>query len=182
MKRRLGLILAVALVPASSLASSLGDALSDGPQNWTAPPYWTPLAAESPDVARGAVRGSRTALVTATPLPFVGIAPCRQYDSRNSSVLLQNTPRTVPLVGAPCLIPATAQAAAVNITIFNITGAASNGVFSVGITAPPPTAWINYPSTEAQRGNAGVVGLTGAGETMRVRTCQDPSAAWVETR
>jgi len=105
-------------------------------------------------------------LVSSTPLPFVGITPCRQYDSRNSTVLVQNTARTVPLIGAPCGIPATAQAVALNITIFNIAGAASNGVFSVGITAPPPTAWINYPSTETQRGNAGVVGLTVAGEIV----------------
>jgi hypothetical protein len=35
-------------------------------------------------------------------------------------------------------------------------------VFKVGISAPPPTAWINYPPTETQRGNAGVLSTTGA--------------------
>jgi len=117
--------------------------------------------------ARPAGRSARQALVLpSSPLPFVAVAPCRQYDSRSSASLLQNTPRTVTLVGAPCGIPASAQAAAVNITIFNIIGAASNGVFSVGIVSPPATAWINYPSTETQRGNAGVVSLTSAGEII----------------
>ncbi len=58
---------------------------------------------------------------------------------------------------SPCGIPTTAQAVAVNITIFNITGASGNGVFKTGNVSPATTAWINYPSTETQRGNAGVV-------------------------
>src|ERR1019366_9418885 len=85
-----------------------------------------------------------------------------QYDSRNSTALADNTPRTVTLSGAPCGIPVTAVAVAINITVFNITGAGSNGVFKVGTSAPPPTSWINYPSTETQRANAGVLGTTGA--------------------
>jgi len=155
-----------ALLAASVMAAGLASAQDIALRSWTAPPYWTPSAAEFAGVPPGGVRGPRTALVTATPLPFVGITPCRQYDSRNSTVLVQNTARTVPSTGAPCGIPATAQAVALNITIFNITGATSNGVFSVGITSPPATAWINYPATETQRANAGVVGLTVAGEII----------------
>src|ERR1019366_9808788 len=86
-----------------------------------------------------------------------------QYDSRNSTALADNTPRTVTLSGAPCGIPVTAVAVAINITVFNITGAGSNGVFKVGTSAPPPTSWINYPSTETQRANAGVLPTTGTG-------------------
>lgn len=63
----------------------------------------------------------------------------------------------------PLRHPASAQAAAVNITVFAITGAGSNGVFKVGTVSPPTTAWINYPPSETQRANAGVVALTGAG-------------------
>ena len=71
------------MVLAASLAvAGLAGAQEVELKSWTAPPYWTPPAAESPGVTPGAVRGSRTALVTATPLPFVGINPCRQYDSR----------------------------------------------------------------------------------------------------
>jgi hypothetical protein len=164
MKGTLGLILAVALLPAFSLASSPVDAPSDVPQSWTAPPYWSP-----PVVAPGA---GRQALVTSpVPLPFVAITPCRQYDSRSGSALSDNTPRPVTLIGAPCAIPSDAQAMAANITVFNISGAGSNGVFKAGTVAPPTTAWINYPPTETQRANAGVLPL-GAGGTIVVQVNQ----------
>jgi trimeric autotransporter adhesin len=175
MKSVLGLILAVALLPAFSLASSPVDAVPDIPQNLTAPPYWTPPAV-SPENAdqsgRSAPGAGRQALVTSpVPLPFVAITPCRQYDSRNTTALLQNTPRTVTLIGAPCAIPSDAQAVAANITVFNISGAGSNGVFRVGSVSPPTTAWINYPSYETQRANAGVLPL-GAGGTIAVQVNQ----------
>jgi Collagen triple helix repeat (20 copies) len=163
MKGTLGLILAVALLPASSLASIPVDA-PDVPQNWTAPPYWTP-----PAVAPAA--GRQALVTTPVPLPFVAITPCRQYNSLSSSALSDNTPRTVALIGAPCAIPSDAQAVAANITIFNISGAGSNGVFRAGTVSPPTTAWINYPPTETQRANAGVLPL-GAGGTIVVQVNQ----------
>ncbi len=58
-----------------------------------------------------------------------------------------------------------------NITIFNITGAASNGVFKAGDSSPPTSAWINYPLTETQRGNAGVVSVS-AGAVLYVQVNQ----------
>src|SRR5450756_1962204 len=143
---------------------------TDAIQNWTAPPYWIPPAV-SPGNAdqsgRSAPATGRQALVTSpVPLPFVAITPCRQYDSRSTTALADNTPRTVTLSGAPCGIPTTAQAVAVNITVLNISGAGSNGVFKVGISAPPPTSWINYPFTETQRANAGVLPTTGTVEIV----------------
>src|SRR5450759_93944 len=93
---------------------------TDAIQNWTAPPYWMPPAV-SPENAdqsggRSAPAAGRQALVTSpVPLPFVAITPCRQYDSRSSTALPDNTPRTVTLSGAPCGIPTTAKAVAVNI-------------------------------------------------------------------
>jgi hypothetical protein len=139
--------------------------------NWTAPPFWSP---SPPAVADGAGPAAKSAAgsdrellaLPSTPLPYVAIVPCRQYDSRDFTPLLQNTPRAVVLTGAPCPIPATAQAASVNITVFNITGATGNGVISIGVTSPPTTAWINYPPTETQRGNAGAVALTDLGEII----------------
>src|ERR1017187_1292513 len=148
---------------------------TDAIQNWTAPPYWTPPAVSLGDAdqsGRSAPAAGRQALVTSpVPLPFVAIAPCRQYDSRSASVLADNTPRTVTLIGAPCAIPADAAAVAANITIFNISGAGSNGVFKAGTVSPPTTAWINYPPTETQRANAGVLPL-GAGGTIVVQVNQ----------
>ena len=62
--------------------------------------------------------------------------------------------------------PAGAVAVSANITVFNIIGAAGNGVFKVDTVSPPLVAWINYPPTEAQRGNAGVVALNGSGQII----------------
>src|SRR5450756_879620 len=145
---------------------------TDAIQNWTAPPYWIPPAV-SPGNAdqsgRSAPATGRQALVTSpVPLPFVAMAPCRQYDSRSTTALADNTPRTVTLIGAPCAIPADAQAVAANITVFNISGAGSNGVFKVGTVSPPTTAWINYPPKETQRANAGVLPL-GVGAQWELR-------------
>ncbi len=137
--------------------------------NWSPPPYWSPHASSGPQLPGTLAEpedrhATRQALILpSSPLPFVAIAPCREYDSRSTTPLVENTPRTVTLTGAPCGIPAAAQAAAVNITVFNITGAGSNGVFKVSTVSPPTTAWINYPKTETQRANAGVVALTAAG-------------------
>jgi hypothetical protein len=148
---------------------------ADPIQNWTAPPYWTPPAVspeKTDQSGRSAPAAGRQALVTSpVPLPFVAITPCRQYDSRSASVLSDNTPRSVTLIGAPCAIPSDAQAVAANITVFNISGAGSNGVFKAGTVSPPTTAWINYPPTETQRANAGVLPL-GAGGTIVVQVNQ----------
>src|ERR1039458_6285419 len=148
---------------------------TDPIQNLTAPPYWTPPAVSLGDAdqsGRSAPAAGRQALVASpVPLPFVAITPCRQYDSRSSSVLSDNTPRTVTLIGAPCAIPSDAQAVAANITVFDISGAGSNGVFKAGTVAPPTTAWINYAPTETQRANAGVLPL-GAGGTIVVQVNQ----------
>jgi endosialidase-like protein len=119
--------------------------------NWPAPPYWTPPAVRAP----GALR-TQAISTTSAPLPFIAITPCRQYDSRNSTPLPNGLSRPVELSGAPCGVPASAVAFSVNITVFNIS-ATANGVFEVGASTDPTFAWINFPPTETQRGNAGAL-------------------------
>ncbi len=119
--------------------------------NWPAPPYWTPPAARAPGEAR-----TQAISAASAPLPFIAITPCRQYDSRNFTPLPSGTSRAVVLSGAPCGVPASAVAFSVNITIFNIS-ATANGVFEVGTATDPTFAWINFPPTETQRGNAGAL-------------------------
>ncbi|MFI5197118.1 MAG: hypothetical protein ACHQJD_00735 [Thermoanaerobaculia bacterium] len=147
-------LFSIAVATTTSIAWAAGDRTPDsGPPiiSWRPPAFYT-----SPS-------SGRTALTDVSgPVPFVPVTPCRQYDSRSTTALADNTLRTVTLSGAPCGILATAVAVAVNITIFNISGAGSNGVFKVGTVSPPTTAWINYPPTETQRGNAGVLSTTGA--------------------
>ncbi len=131
--------------------------------NWHAPSTYTPargtgahpLAIQSGELGAG-------------PYAFFPMTPCRQYDSRNFSPLADNTPRTIQLSGAPCGIPNTSQAVSVNITVFSIAGATGNGVFKVGIVmfASPTTAWINYPPSETQRANAGILATDGAGNIV----------------
>ena len=136
-------------------AALAADKLNPPLVNWTAPATFSPHSAS---------RGASTMSDITFPLPFVSVTPCRQYDSRNSTPLPQNTSRAVTLTGAPCGLPTSAAAVSVNITIFNINGATSNGVFQVGTATGPTFAWINFPSTETQRGNAGALPLSGANQ------------------
>jgi hypothetical protein len=155
MKRFFSILLGGLLLSATATASAAGDRTpsSTSPPiiSWQAPALYT-----SP-------HSGRTALTDAAPpVPYIPLVPCREYDSRNTSALVQATPQTVPLSGVPCGVPTTAVAVAVNITVFNISGASGNCVFKVDTVSPPNTAWINYPSYESQRANAGVVSTTGA--------------------
>jgi hypothetical protein len=153
------LLMVPAFLPAMDrLASKTDPPLA----NWSAPASYAPPASQARIKALGDISG---------PEPFIPVDPCRQYDSRGASPLPNNTPRTISISGAPCGIPAGffgAVAASVNITVFNISGAAGNGVFRVGTVSPPPTAWINFPPTETQRANAGVVSLSGGNIIVQV--------------
>jgi hypothetical protein len=125
---------------------------------WAAAPpiiSWQPPTTFTPPHAAG-----RTGLIDISgPLPLVPMVPCRQYSSVGTP-LLQGTPRAVTVTGAPCGVLSNSFAIAVNITVFNIV-ATSNAVFKVGTASPPTTAFINYPPTEIQRGNAGVISTNG---------------------
>ena len=153
-------------VSANAPAASPGAVSGGVPvvRNWQAPPFWSP--AEAP--RGGGDRSHTLGVENATPgaFPFIPISPCRQYDSRTASPLPDNTNRMITLSGAPCGISSSAAAVSVNITVFNITGAPSNGVLRVGPIADPPTSWINYPPTETQRANAGAVTTDGLGHIV----------------
>ena len=122
--------------------------------NWPAPATWSPQSVR---------RGLSTMGAITSPLPFIGVTPCRQYDSRNATPLSQNTAREVVITGAPCGIPTVAAAVSLNVTVFDIQGQTGNAVFQVGTTNNPTTAWINYPIGQGQIGNAGVLPLSNAG-------------------
>ncbi len=149
-KRRVGISLVVLFgLSAIAMAADAFPPLV----NWPAPATYTP--------ARSA--GARALSDITSPLPFIGITPCRQFDIRPAT-LADNTPMAITLTGAPCGIPASAGAVSLNITVFAISGATGNGVFKVGTANPPATAWINYPPTETQRGNAGALPVNGSGQ------------------
>ncbi len=145
-----------ALFPGLMAVLVAGFALGDEAiPNWPAPATWSPHSVSRGLSAMGAIT---------SPFPFIGVTPCRQYDSRNFTPLPQNTSRAVVLIGAPCGLPPIAAAVSVNITIFNISGATGNGVFQIGIATAPTFAWINFPPTETQRGNAGALPVDSLGQ------------------
>ena len=144
----------LALMSASFAALAYG---SPAIANWPAPAFWSPPKATRGVTALGDI---------SNPLTLIAVTPCRQYDSRSVASLPDNTNLAVILAGAPCGLPASAQAVSVSITVFDITGAGGNGVFRVGTANDPTTAWINYPQTETQRGNAGIVPLNGSGQIV----------------
>ena len=146
------------VVVLSSIAAIAGASSEPPLVNWSAPPTY----------ARSASSSRIRELAASNPAPFNEIPPCRQYSSLNSTPLVQGENRSVNLRGAPCGIPSGAVAVSVNITVFNITGATGNGVFKVDTVSPPASAWINYPPTETQRGNAGVVALGSSGIVVQV--------------
>jgi hypothetical protein len=136
------------------ILASAGPALAAGAlnpplTNWSMPKIWSPHSAS---------RGVTTQADISNAFVGVAITPCRQFDVRPGT-LADNTNLAITLTGAPCGIPTGVPAVSVNITVFTITGAGGNGVFQVGIDPNPTFAWINYPPTESQRANAGIVPL-----------------------
>jgi hypothetical protein len=125
--------------------------------NWAAPAFWSPTRATHGVTIQGDI---------SNPLPFIGVTPCRQYDSRNTSPLPDNTPRAVTITGAPCGLPSGAAAVSLNVTVFDILGQGGNAVFKAGTSSPPTTAWINYTPGQGQIGNAGVLPLSGGGQIV----------------
>ncbi len=139
-----------------------GLALADFPPlaNWTAPPTFS--------VAK---KGGMTTQSQSLAAPFIGLTPCRAYDSRPShggpGALANNTARTIALTGGGCGVLASGLVAvSVNITVFDIIGATGNGVFKVDTVSPPTVAWINYPPSETQRSNAGAVAVDASSQIV----------------
>jgi endosialidase-like protein len=149
--------LVLSLLVFAVVVASAQETVQEAIPNWPAPDTWSP---------HGMSRGVSTMAAITSPFPFIGVTPCRQYDSRSSSALPDNTPRAVTITGAPCGLPTSAAAVSLNITVFDILGQGGNAVFKAGTTSPPTTAWINYPPGQGQIGNAGVLPLNGSGQIV----------------
>lgn len=136
--------------------------VSDVPQSWTAPLYWSsPAEAQS--------KGNRAALTvtTPTPIPFVAVTPCRLVDTRSGfpaplsgGFLPAATTRSFQLTGL-CNIPADAKAISLNATIVNPVGPGFLVLWPAGGPLPP-VATLNYLLGQTV-GNAAVVPLSATG-------------------
>jgi hypothetical protein len=111
-----------------------------------------------------------------SPLPFVGINPCRIADTRSGQGFsLQAGPPTLPgfttrvfqiagtVAGVPtqCGIPLTAQAVSFQ---FTVTGIAANGnLIAWPEGTPPTTSVLNWNANSVAIGNGTVVALSATG-------------------
>jgi hypothetical protein len=134
----------------------------EGIPNWSVPATWSP--ARTP--------GRPAALDVTSPLPFVGLAPCRLLDTRGNGfsgaygppALVASTSRNFPLSGQ-CGIPSGAGAVSLNVTVTNTQGAGFILIYPQGGTQPVVST-LNYVAGQTIA-NAAVVPLgTGGGVSV----------------
>lgn len=175
------LLLALVLfaVPTTAVAVSAAADREVPIQAWTAPPFWSPAAAQTDDNASWTNTSTsdstretlgRASLIVATPpvLPLTTITPCRIVDTRGNGQtgafgtpqLAANTSRTIPVPTHPTCtgIPSNAGAYSLNLTVTN-TGTGAYGYLQAWPTGQPQpnTSNLNYPGPGATLANAAVV-------------------------
>jgi hypothetical protein len=173
-------VIAAALVVSVSLARG-----QEGPDpsalvgkiaNWPAPAYWSPPAQPvSVQEREGGVRTEGVLALPTSPLPFIGIIPCRIADTRTTTIpnfpagygppaLAGGAPRNFTLTGQ-CGIPSSAAAVSLNITVTNTQGPGFILIYPQG-GAQPSVSTLNYVAGQTIA-NAAVVPLgTGGGVTV----------------
>ena len=152
-----------------------GDRLADrGVMNWPAPLFWSAAKAERATAgddrrARAEANGKAAAVSLSTsPLPLIGITPCRLVDTRDASMppgygppeLSAGVPRSFTLAGE-CGIANGAQAVSLNITVVSPTGIGYVLIYPQG-SAQPVVSTLNYTAGETLA-NAAIVPLGNGG-------------------
>jgi hypothetical protein len=148
-------VIAGALLFSVSRAGGQGldpSALSGKIADWAAPATW------SPDRVSG---GLSTMGAVTSPLPFIGLAPCRLVDTRGNGAPIQggmftggSDVRNYAVAGI-CGIPPLAGALSLNFTVVGPTGSGFLVSWPTG-GAVPPTAILNFNAGDV-RNNAAVV-------------------------
>ncbi len=141
---------------------TLGD---EGVPNWPAPATWSPHSAS---------RGVSTMASITSPLPFIGVTPCRVADTRGNGftgqygppALVANATRSFTIVGQ-CSIPASAVAVSFNFGALNVGAAGDLRVFPAG-GGVPLASTLNYNGNTPDIANAAVVSL-GTGGAITVQ-------------
>jgi hypothetical protein len=141
--------------------------------NWPAPAYWSPPAQSvSAQKREGGVRREGAEALPTSPLPFIGINPCRLADTRGNGftgaygppALAAGVPRSFILKGR-CGIAGTAQAVSLNVTVTNTEGPGFILIYPQG-EMQPGVSTLNYVAGQTVA-NAAVVPL-GAGGGITV--------------
>ena len=135
-----------ALLAASVMTAGLVSAQEIELRNWSAPLFLSPQAVSSAeqDGRRSLVAGREALAVSATPMPFVAVAPCRVADTRIGSGFLgaYGQPAIQAgllrsfVIGGQCGIPATAQAVSFLFTAINETSGGNFRAFPTGTAIP----------------------------------------------
>ena len=169
-------VLAGGMVSGSLLAEDRGRELANdltdgrGVVNWAAPLYWSPgEAVQTPSETDGAtVRAKATPALTTSPVPFIGITPCRIVDTRDATKppgygppqLSAGGPRTFVLAGQ-CGIASGARAVSLNITVVSPAGLGYVLLYPDG-GSQPVVSTLNFTAGQTVA-NAAIVPLGNSG-------------------
>src|SRR5215468_6582201 len=160
-------VVALLPVPGNAAMSSSGDVIP----NWSAPSTWSPQTAVGPSSGLSA-RGAATAQ-SSSPLPFVGMTPCRIADTRGNGFggafgpppLVPGAPRGFTM-WSQCGIPTSAAAVSLNLTVTNTQGPGFLSVYPQG-GAIPPASTLNFTAGQTVA-NAAVVPIGTGGAITAV--------------
>jgi hypothetical protein len=164
-------VIAATLVLSGSLARGEEcpdpSALAGKIVDWPAPPSWSP--------PESGVRLEGAAALSTSPLPFIGITPCRLVDTRQAGfppgfgppALAAGVPRNFDLNSDSLCpgIPANEQAYSLNVTVMNTLGAGFILIFPQG-GAQPSVSTLNYVAGQTVANAAIVPAGTGGGVTV----------------
>jgi hypothetical protein len=139
-------------------------------RNWSAPPHWS--ASEEGGERSAASPAEALASVPTSPMPFIGVTPCRIVDTRNASFpvgygppsMAANISRNFTLAGR-CGIPDSAQAVSLNVTVVSPQGLGYILIYPQGGNAPGVST-LNYLAGQTVANAAIVPPGTGGGVTV----------------
>ena len=149
------------------LCISAGVVADEPIKDWEAPAFWSPPARQDEPENPGMRTEAALAAMTTSPLPFIGITPCRLLDTRNSlnplgggGPFAANEIRTYTLGGACGLPGSWVEAVSLNVTATN-TGPGAFGHIKIwpADQAEPNVSTLNYPGAGATVANAAIVPL-----------------------
>jgi hypothetical protein len=137
------------------------ETVQDAIPNWPAPATWSPNTVS---------RGASTMGAVTSPLPFIGLNPCRVADTRGNGAPIQggifaNSESRNWTVTGICGIPSGAGAISVNFTVVAAGGIPAGSFLLAWPTGqtPPPTAIMTYGPGQILS-NAAIVPLNGSGQ------------------
>ncbi len=127
--------------------------------NWPAPAMWS---------SHSVSRGVSTMGAITSPLPFIGVTPCRVLDTRNpvgpfgGPAFSSGQTRSFTIPSGPCSGIPSAGAYSLNFTVVNMTGFGFLTAWPAG-TAQPLVSTLDYVPTEGALANAAIVPASGSG-------------------